>query len=63
MSGMDGLSDGDQFGHVNHPGVVFTVRNSTQYGTTLRSDNGPLAGFIDLPDYHAFVRAVNGARP
>ncbi len=62
MSGFAGLSDGDLFGHV--AGGVWQVRNN-HYGITLRPVGEPLGkplgGFVDLPDYFAFVRAVNAA--
>lgn len=62
MNPFSGLSDGDRFGHIN--GKTYRVSNSS-YGITLREDcaglGSPLDGFTDLPDYHAFVRAVNQA--
>lgn len=62
MNAFAGLSDGDRFGTLD--GSVYEVRNN-HYGTTLRPVDqplgAPLAGFVDLPDYFAFVRAVNNA--
>ena len=61
MSGFDGLSDGDRFGHVDHKETF--VACGGHYGWSLRPEGNPFAnalpGFVEIPDYFSFVQLVN----